>query len=160
SKIDKIRAIVDVVPAVRWLDKQKNWLYLQDAARNRLLNLSAKVLGVCPRIRLGEIRRAVCKSKRLAMAPPPHVLGAFVEQIGLGRVEDGTITANPAMVIEPHPDSIEGKMLSVLDEFGPVLVGEDFADKCVAAGVNPISFYIIRLISPVVASLGSGLYCK
>jgi hypothetical protein len=52
------------------------------------------------------------------------------------------ITANPAMVVVPQPETVEGKMLAVLDEHGPVITGEDFADKCVAAGVNPITFYI------------------
>jgi hypothetical protein len=38
--------------------------------------------------------------------------------------------------------------------------GEEFAEKCVQAGVNAISFYIYRLISPVIAPLGQGMYCK
>jgi hypothetical protein len=160
SKIGNIRAIIDVLPPVRWLDDQKTWLYVPESPRNRLLNLSAKVLGVCPRIRLSELRRAVAKSRRLSMAPPQKILGSFVQQIGLGRADGDMITANPGMVIVPRPETVEGKMLTVLDEHGPVMGGEDFADKCVAAGVNPITFYIYRLISPVVAALGNGIYCK
>jgi hypothetical protein len=159
-KIENIRAIIDVQPSVRWLDEEKTWLYAFGSPRNRLLNLAAKALGVCPRIRLAELRRAVSKSRRLSMAPPQKILRSFVQQIGLGTANGDMITANPAMVIVPGPETVEGKMLGVLDEHGPVMAGEDFADKCVAAGVNPISFYIYRLISPVVAGLGNGIYCK
>jgi len=160
TKIENIRAIIDALPSVRWLDEERTWLYAPVSSRNRLLNLAAKVLGICPRIRLPELRRAVAKSRRLAMAPPQKILASFVQQIGLGRVDGALITANPAMVVVPEPETVEGKMLAVLDEHGPVMAGEDFADKCVAAGVNPISFYIYRLISPVVAALGNGVYCK
>lgn len=160
TKIENVRVIIDVLPAVRWLDEQKTWLYFHEAARNRLFNLSAKVLGVCPRIRLGELRRAVSKSRRLSMAPPQKILGAFIQQIGLGHVDGEMVTASSGMVSIPRTSAVEGKILSVLDEFGPVITGEDFADKCVAAGVNAITFYIYRLISPVVTSLGNGIYCK
>jgi hypothetical protein len=159
TKIDNIRAIIDVLPSVQWLDDDKTWLHVPES-RNRLLNLAAKVLGVCPRIRLPELRRAVAKSRRLSMAPPQKILGAFVQQIGVGKADGDMITANPSMVIVPKRETVEGKMLAVLDEHGPVMSGEDFADKCVAAGVNPISFYIYRVISPVVAALGNNIYCK
>jgi hypothetical protein len=160
TKIENIRGIIDALPSVQWLDEEKTWLYAAGSPRNRLLNLAAKALGVCPRIRLTELRRAVAKSRRLSMAPPQKILRSFVQQIGLGKVEGDMITANPGMVVVPGPETVEGKMLTVLDEHGPVMAGEDFADKCVAAGVNPISFYIYRLISPVVAALGNGIYCK
>jgi hypothetical protein len=94
------------------------------------------------------------------MAPPQKILGSFVQQIGLGKALGDMITANPAMVIVPQSETVEGKMLAVLNEHGPVMTGEDFAEMCVAAGVNPITFYIYRLISPVVAALGNGIYCK
>jgi hypothetical protein len=160
TKINNIRAIIDLLPSVRWLDDEKTWLYAPESPRNRLLNITAKVLGVCPRIRLPELRRAVAKSRRLSMAPPQKIFRAFVQQIGLGKVDGDMITANPAMVIVPKLETVEGKMLAVLDEHGPVITGEEFADKSVAAGVNPISFYIYRFGSPVVAALGNGIYCK
>ncbi len=130
SKVESVRAILDLLPAVRWLDEQKTWLYLHDAARNRLFNLSAKVLGVSPRIRLAELRRAVSKSRRLPMVPPQRILGAFIKQIGLGSLEGEMVTGNPAMVTIPSSETIEGKMLAVLDTYGPVMDGEEFAEKC------------------------------
>jgi hypothetical protein len=37
--------------------------------------------------------------------------------------------------------------------------GEDFAEKCVAAGMNATTFYIYRANSPVICDLGKNVYC-
>src|SRR5262249_37667107 len=58
------------------------------------------------------------------------------------------------------PESVEGKLVEVFRKYGDVMHGEELAERCVEEGVNPISFYIYRLISPVVTSLGRGVYCK
>jgi hypothetical protein len=51
-------------------------------------------------------------------------------------------------------------MISVLDQYGPVMDGETFARRSVDAGVNPISFYIYRANSPLISALGKGVYAK
>jgi hypothetical protein len=63
--------------------------------------LCSKVLGVCPDIRIGELRRAVAKSRRLSMAPPQKILGAFVQDIGLAKINGAIVHANPSMVTVP-----------------------------------------------------------
>jgi len=160
ERSDLVRKVLDRLPQIEWLDGSKNWLYLRDFPRNRLFNLCAKVLSVSPRIRLSELRRAVAKSRRLSMAPSQKILGAFVESFGLGTVNAEIVEAAPAMVTTPNPESIEGKILGVFDEYGSVMDGEELAERCISAGVNATSFYIYRLVSPVVASLGKGIYCK
>ena len=160
ERSDILRKILDRFPQIEWLDESKNWLYLRDTPRNRLFNLCAKVLGVSPRIRLSELRRAVAKSRRLSMAPSQKILGAFVESFGLGTLNAEVVEATPSMIRSPNPESIEGKILAVFDEYGSVMDGEELAERCIAAGVNATSFYIYRLMSPVIASLGKGIYCK
>jgi hypothetical protein len=155
-----LRKILDQLPQIEWLDDSKNWLYLRDTPRNRLFNLCAKVLGVSPRIRLSELRRAVARSRRLSMAPPQKILAAFVESFGLGTINAEIVEATPSMIASPNPESIEGKILAVFDQYGSVMDGEELAERCIAAGVNAISFYIYRLMSPVIASLGKGIFCK
>ncbi|MGB9369331.1 MAG: DNA-directed RNA polymerase subunit alpha C-terminal domain-containing protein [Xanthobacteraceae bacterium] len=160
GKIDILRKVLDVTPGICWLDEDKIWFFLKGAPRNRLFNLSAKVLGVSPRLSVPELRRAVSKSRRLTIAPPQKVLAAFVGAIGLGRVEDNTVVADSMKVAALSPESIEGKFVEVFRKYGNVMHGEELAERCVEEGVNPISFYIYRLISPVVTSLGRGVYCK
>jgi RNA polymerase alpha subunit/sigma-70-like protein len=158
--VSSARRFLEGTSRAVWLDDQKEWLFDPNAARNRLYNLCAKVLGVCPCIRLSELRRAVAKSRRLIMAPPQKILGAFVERIGLGHVDGDIVIANSGVGAAPAEDSVEGRILKVLSEHGPILDGEEFAERCVAAGINGTSFYVYRLVSPVISSLGKGVYCK
>src|SRR5262249_6492687 len=160
ERSDLLRKVLGQFPQIEWLDDSKNWLYLRGTFRSRLFNLCAKVLGVTPRIRLSELRRAVGRSRGLSMAPPQKILGAFVESVGLGTINAEIVEATLSMVASPSPESVEGKILAVFDEYGSVMDGEELAERCIAAGVNATSFYIYRLISPVIASLGKGIYCK
>ena len=160
EKADILRKVLDVTPGIVWLDEDKNWLFLKEAPRNRLFNLSAKVLGVSPRLSITELRRAVSKSRRLTIAPPQKVLAAFVNASGLGTVESNLVVANPTKVTTLSPESIEGKFIEVFRKYGDVMHGEELAERCVKQGINPISFYIYRSLSPVVATLGRGIYCK
>ncbi len=160
SKLPGLRRVLDNVSKVEWLDDSREWLYSVEPSRNRLFNLCSKVLGVAPRVHLSELRRAVSRSRRLAMCPPQRILGAFVERCGLGRVEESIVLANSGSGTAPTEDSVEGLMLRVLDEHGPVMDGEVFAEKCIAAGMNAITFYIYRINSPVICALGKNVYCK
>ena len=94
------------------------------------------------------------------MAPSQKILGAFVERFGLGTINAETVEALPSMAACPNPESIESKILAVFDEYGSVMDGEELAERCISAGVNATSFYIYRLMSPVIAGLGKGIYCK
>jgi len=98
--------------------------------------------------------------RMMAMCPPQRILGAFVERCGLGRVEDSFVLANSGSGAAPREDSAEGLMLRVLDEHGPVMDGEAFAEKCIAAGMNATTFYLYRINSPVICALGKNVYCK
>jgi hypothetical protein len=160
---DRIPGLVRVLEStcpVQWLDTEHEWLFWPETARNRLHNLCSKVLGVCDNIRVSELRRAVSKSRRLAMCPPQRILANFIEQSGLGRVEESVIYAKPGASSAPADESAEGRMIRVLDTYGPIMDGEAFAEKCIAAGMNATTFYIYRIISPVICSLGRNVYCK
>jgi hypothetical protein len=158
--IPSLRQVLDAVGKTEWLDESREWLYSAESPRNRLFNICSKILGVAPRIHLSELRRAASKSRRLAMCPPQHILGAFIERFDLGRVENSVVEANPRNVTRPTEDSAEGIMLRVLELYGPVMDGEDFAEKCISEGVNATTFYIYRVISPVIGALGKNVYCK
>lgn len=160
NKLSALRRILEAGTKVDWLDDSREWLYSPKTPRNRLYNLCAKVLGVTSRVHLSELRRAVSKSRRMAMCPPQRVLAAFVQQRGLARVEDSIVMANPGTGIAPANDSVEGIMLRVLEENGLVMDGEVFAEKCIAAGINATSFYIYRMISPVICALGKNVFSK
>lgn len=156
---EPLRTLFNLAPGIEWLDANKEWFFFQNS-RNRLFNTCSKILGVCSTIRLSELRRAASKSRRLGMAPPQQVLLRFIECSDLGSINNSIVTANPARAVGPTADSAEGKLLKVLDEFGPVMDGDDLTEKCVAAGMNATTTFIYRMGSPVVVSLGRGVYGK
>jgi hypothetical protein len=155
-----VRKLLACASPVEWLDETHEWFYLKSAPRNRLYNLCSKVLGVCLRIRISELRRAVGKSRRLPMVPPQKILRAFLDKTGLATIENEMVIAKSGVGSPPPKESAEGKMLEVLDVYGPIMDGEDFANRCMAAGMNATTFYIYRMISPVISPLGKGVYCK
>ena len=160
EKLEGLERVLNVTGQIQWLGDERQWLYLSGLPRNRLYNLCSKVLGTSDRLHLSELRRAVSKSRRLSMCPPQKILGLFIERHALGQLQDGFVVANPSTATPPVPDSAEGIMLHVLEKYGPVLEGEDFAEKCVAEGMNATTHYIYRLISPVICSLKRGIFCK
>jgi hypothetical protein len=70
------------------------------------------------------------------------------------------IIATAGTTSPPAVDSAEGQMIRVLDDYGPVMDGETFAEKCIAAGMNATTHCIYRLISPVICSVKRGFFCK
>jgi hypothetical protein len=155
-----IQKVLDVTQGIRWLDEDKTWFFYEGSPRNRLFNLCAKVLGVCPSLSIQELRRAVGKSPRLSIAPPQKVLAAFVQATGLGTIQNSAVVADPTRVTTLAPDSVEGKFIEVFRQYGDVMGGEELVERCIEHGVNPTTFYIYRLASPVIGSLGRGIYCK
>jgi hypothetical protein len=160
EKLEGLKRVFEVTGQIQWLGDEREWLYISGLPRNRLYNLCSKALGASGRLHLSELRRAVSKSPRLSMCPPQRILGLFVERHALGRLQDGSVIANPTTAAPPAPDSAEGIMLRVLEKYGPVLEGEDFAERCVAEGMNATTHYIYRLISPVICTLKRGIFCK
>lgn len=158
SRIPGLRRVIRLMSAAEWLSE--DWVYDSRSPRNRLINICTKILGVAPKLHLAELRRAAGQSRRLLICPPQAILASFVERSGLGRVQGGMVIAKRGIGAPPSADSVEGRMLRVLEEHGPVMDGEAFAEKCIAAGVNGTSFYIIRAASPVICAMGKGVYCK
>jgi Bacterial RNA polymerase, alpha chain C terminal domain len=141
-----------------WLNAAQTWFYSRRPARNRVLNLASKVLAACPRLRPNELRRAVARSRRLEVKPPVEVLERLLQAAGMTRVEDGFLVANPGAVQPPEPGSIEEIFVQILRDNGPAVTGQEFEDLCIAAGMNPISFYIYRSGSPVVSQFAPGVF--
>lgn len=152
------RKIATVDGQCEWLDDEQCWLYVPGSARNRLSNVVAKVLSVCATPTLSELRTAITRSRRLAVAPPGSVLGRFVEKQHLGTVSGNKVTAASDFSDAIEPRSTEAIIVSVLREHGPVLAWDRLRDLCLAEGMNPITFGIYLSASPILARLARGIY--
>jgi Bacterial RNA polymerase, alpha chain C terminal domain/Sigma-70, region 4 len=154
----RFRDMMSIDTKNRFLDADRRWLLVGGIARNRLSNLVAKVLHVSPQINLGELRRAVSKSRRLEVVPPFSVLSEFVVAMGLGTVSGEIVTAS-----RPFDDAIErggaeDTIVRVFKENEPVLAWDRMRELCIAAGMNPTTVGIYMSNSPVIARLMKGIY--
>ena len=154
----KFRVLITETKEFDWLNEEKTWFYSQGVQRNRLLNISSKVLAVCPKIRSAELRAAVARSRRLEIPPPLHVFERLVLISDLARTQGDFLVANANAVHPPEPGSTEDIFVSVLRQHGPALSGPVFEELCIKEGMNPITFYLYRSGSPIISQLAPGVY--
>jgi DNA-directed RNA polymerase alpha subunit len=154
-----LRQMLTFIPEIIWLDDGNEWLSSTRIARNRLINLIAKVLYVAPTIRASELRGAVARSRRLAHAPPVAILKRFCQLFKLAEV-DGEFIKGGEQRTETQLSGIEKVLVEAFVKNGLVLSREELENFCIEArGVNPTSFYIYLSFSPLITRLAQGIYC-
>ena len=158
--VQRMRLFVDCLVNIHWLDQEKSWFLYGGGSRNRLYNICAKILSVSPMIRLPELRRALSRSRRLALIPPRRVLGSFIERAELGTINQEDVISEASNIVPIESESVEARILRILDEHGPIVDGDELIERCIEAGINAITANIYKFSSPVICSLGKGLYCK
>ena len=158
SESQSYRDIATLGSVCEWLDSERMWLFSTGVPRNRLSNLVSKVLSVSPQVYITEVRKAVTRSRRLAVVPPAGVLAKFVERFGLATVSDGRATAADGLTDVIVPGSTESIFVSILRTHGPLLEWSRFQQLCVAAGMNPITFGVYVSGSPIVSRVARGIY--
>jgi DNA-directed RNA polymerase alpha subunit len=122
----RMREFATTESICEWLGLDRRWLFSTGVPRNRLSNLVAKVLCVAPHVYLTELRKAVARSRRLAVVPPVGVLAHFVQRFELASVSDGRASAISDFAAAIAPESAESILVSVLRMHGPILAGTGF----------------------------------
>jgi len=115
-------------------------------------------LCVAPHVYLTELRKAVARSRRLAVVPPVGVLAHFVERFELASVSDGRVSAISDFAGAIASGGAESILVSVLRRHGPILGWDRFQELCMAAGMNPVTFGIYVCGSPIIARVTRGIY--
>lgn len=157
-----MRLVLESVPGFSWLDDDKEWFWVKDAPRNRLLNQVEKVMSVAGAIPIGELREGVGRWYRLeGFRPPRHVLALICEQSGLYTRDGDMILEGPDL--RPWTDVLQGtierRIAEVLFEFGPIMRREDLERIAVEErGVNRSSFFVYLGYSPIIARFAPGVY--
>jgi hypothetical protein len=156
---DLVARILRPLSAFAWLDEASGWFWLESTARNALLNQIEKVLCVCDKIHVTELRAGVSRPhRREGIAPPQRVLLELCRQLHWCSVSDDMIAAQPRLDPEKFLNDSEKTLLRVLKENGPVIQREKFEDLCLLAGMNRHSFYVFLTYSPIVTKYAPGVY--
>ena len=154
-----VRETLPLLEGFRWLDEKSGWFRLCPISRHGLPKAIDKVLSVAGEIRVGELRAALGRNRRMWDEPPPRrVLLEFCRRLPGVRVEGSRIISDPPRNWRKFLTGVEATLVEVLRAHGPVMDRGAMEDLCVAAGMNRFSFHAFLSWSPVIAQFGHSLY--
>jgi hypothetical protein len=150
---------LQMIEGFRWLDRKTGWFRLVAINKHGLPRAIEKVLAVAGPIRVGDLRSAIGRNRRMWKVPPPKsVLLEFCRQSPGLKVKGDVIAAEPARDWRKVLTGVERELVSILKEHGPVLERGAIEDLCVARGMNRFSFHAFIASSGVIAQYGHSVY--
>lgn len=144
----------------RWLDESQGWFFLSSVTRNRLLNLIEKILSVCDRIDIGDLRAGVSRYHRMeGFAPPKEILLQFCREISWCKIQGGLVYAEPRLDWEQVlKGTNDWAMCAILKEYGQAMPTAEFEKRCLEIGINKRTFSVYLSYSPIIAKIAPGIY--
>ena len=153
------KKLLECQPGFSWLDETTGWFWIKTTARNALLNQMEKVLSVCNRIHISELREGVSRHhRREGFAPPQRVLLALCNQIGKCKIEQNFVIANPPFDYKEILSETEKVIVEVLMKNGSVMERQKLEGECLARGIKRDTFYVHLTYSPVLTRFAPGVY--
>jgi hypothetical protein len=148
-KTDFAKKMLERQPGFSWLDEETGWFWIKTTSRNSLLTQIEKVLSVCSRIHISELREGVSRHhRREGFAPPQRVLLALCNQTGKCKVEENFVAADPPFDYKEILSEAEQIIVEVLMENGCVMERQKLEDECLARGIKRDTFYVYLTYSP------------
>ena len=155
------RTVVESLSDFHWLDDAKEWFWLRDVPRNRLLNQIEKIMVVAGSIELADLRNGVGRHHRMqGFRPPREVLARLCVDTGLYRREGTRIIGGAEL-----PDwkdvlgDIERTLVEVLFDHGPVMRKDELVELAVVdRGLNRNSVSVYLTYSPVLERYAPGVW--
>ncbi len=155
---------------LEFLDGDWFWIPDMKSERNRLRNVIRKMLSVCPRIEIRQMRDGVRRHYRhrqkrgqgtwRLLTPPARVIAKF--SIAHPEFKFDGLAVEAVAPIDWRLElagSEEGKVVQILfDAYGKLLRRETLFDLCSSAGMTSPSFSAILSGSPVVRQLATGVW--
>src|SRR5262249_21753157 len=152
---DTVRAWVDRLPGVSWLDRERQWFRLQ-ARGSSLQTIMWKILAVAPEIQLGELRDGLTRHQRAPSAPPSEILRELCRQLGL-QVDRNTVRVHDTICPEEHLSEVEFAFFDILRAKGPLLPTLELEKLCLQRGMNRHTFWVYLTYSPILAQYAQGV---
>jgi len=142
-----------------WLDEAMGWFWIKTTARNVLLNQIEKILCVCERIHVTELRAGVSRNyRREGFAPPQRVLLALCEQAVAYKVKENIIWADPPLEFSKILSETEKTFVAVFHKIGPLVELHKLEKECLRQGMNQSTFGVNLSNSPIIARFARCVY--
>ena len=117
---DQIRRILSIDSETRWLDSERNWLFLP-TPKNRAANHLRKMLAVTPSLSLTEVREGMRRYRGRDVNLPSVVLLALCECFGWVRVVGDRVLAAEPLDYREVLENTEETLVDIFRKHGPVL---------------------------------------
>jgi hypothetical protein len=160
---DKAGQLIDIavgsMKGFRWLDKSTGWFWFDGGQHSRLRPRIRKVLSICGRINVGELRAAIRRDYHLhGRVPPKRILLEICQQMSEVAVEGQdvvSITHDDPMELIRGDEAI---LVELLQDYGPVCRMEELQKLAGMAGVSHPSFWRCLHSCPTIARYGPCVY--
>lgn len=154
-----VTQIVEQIDGFQWLDCHGGWFRFTSINKHGLPRAIEKILAVAGPIRVGALRSAIGRNRRVWKTPPPkNVLLEFCRRApGLG-VDGDRVFADPPRDWTDILTGVERELVEILTEHGPVMERGSLEDLCVGRGINRFSFHAFIASSGVIAQYGHSVY--
>jgi hypothetical protein len=135
------------------------WFWLKSTGRNPLLNEIEKILSVCERIHVTELRSGVSRNyRREGFAPPQRVLLALCAQVGAYKVNGNVVNAEPPLKYTDILADTEKTFVAIFQKNGPLVELHKLEGECLRQGMNQTTFWIYLSNSPIISRFARCVY--
>jgi hypothetical protein len=154
-----VAAVVNAQPSFAWLDEASGWFWFNSTSRNALLNQIEKILSLCERIHVTELRSGVSRNhRREGFAPPQRVLLALCAQAGAYKVNGNIVSADPPLEYASILCESEKTFVAVFHKIGPLVELHKLEEACLRQGMNQSTFGVSLSNSPIIQRFARCVY--
>lgn len=166
--IEQVREVLRYYSKVRFLNDDWFWTPEAPIDRNRLYNVTRRILSVARPVSVGTLRDGVRRHFRgrqhgrplPLIVPPRAVLLAFYEAHPAFVVtDDGQVDSSEDLDYRTQLGSTERALVEILRSSpSGILSRQELADACAARGINLATFDAYLTYSAIIEHLGTGIW--
>lgn len=160
---ENVSSLLHSSPKVEFLVDDWFWVPSIPVDRNRLRNVTRRMLSVTPRLDLATIRQGVRRRyrfMRIDLVPPMAVLEALFEAHPEFVVDDGVVESVTPLDYRHELGEVERTFVDVLREVPTGLLDRsELEEAVIGRGVNPSTFSVFSTYSPILDHPALNAWC-
>lgn len=156
-EVDDVRRLLALDPETRWLDAEREWLFLP-TARNRAANHLRKMLAVARSQSIRDVREGFRRYDGREVILPRHVVRELCKCFDWVRVDGDRIAASAALDYRAVLENTEETLVEIFREHGPVLDRATAVDLGERSGLDRTTTGLYLGWSPIIERLATNRY--
>jgi hypothetical protein len=154
---DVVRRVLAVDPETRWLDPDREWLFLP-TARNRAATHLRKMLAVAASQSVTDIREGFRRYDGREVILPRHVVRELCKCFDWVRVDGDRVAASLPLDYHAVLENTEETLVDIFREHGPVLDRATAVDLAERHGLDRTTTALYLGWSPVIERIATNRY--